>query len=80
MWPYYIGSKRGKLQACRIGQFCTLFPEGGVVWIPYLPSSCLTGGGGAVGGTDPGGGRGEAAAHGEGGGAQDQTTTQGGLL
>ena len=31
-WPYYIGSKRGKLQACPHSQCCTLFPEGGVVW------------------------------------------------
>ena len=35
-WPYYIGSKRGKPQACPHSQCCTLFPEGGVVWkIPY---------------------------------------------
>ena len=39
-WPYYIGSKRGKLQACPHSQCCTLFPEGGVVWkIPYQPNA-----------------------------------------
>ena len=35
----HIASKRGQLEPCRSAQasFCTLFPEGGVVWkIPYF--------------------------------------------
>ena len=51
-WPCLIASKRGQLElalshsvkkrttrslSIRTSQFCTLFPEGGVVWkIPYF--------------------------------------------
>ena len=31
-WPYYIGSKKENSKFVRTDQFCTLFPEGGVVW------------------------------------------------